>query len=198
MDIINVNSVGILLLGMYIGIDLIKNNTENMLKRIIFYSFIFYLIVIGQLTTGGINVTPKSTANEVSLTHFIHVIPFYFSYDLWTSLRNNGLDWFFMNTIKFYFYNLIMLVPLGVYLALLFRLKSLKKAVIIVFLTSLTIETYQLLLGLFGLVWGRAFSVDDLILNTLGGAVGYIVIIFLIEKFEYSVAKGSETSFGKQ
>jgi len=87
------------------------------------------------------------------------------------------LDWFFFNTLKLYFFNLIILFPLGVYLALLFNIKSLRKATLIVFLVSLTIETYQIIFGYFGLVWGRSFNIDDLILNTLGGAIGFLVML---------------------
>lgn len=52
----------------------------------------------------------------------------------------------------------------------------------IVFTGSLTIEIYQLILGYSGLIRGREFGVDDLILNTLGGAIGYL-LLELLRKF---------------
>lgn len=66
--------------------------------------------------------------------------------------------------------NLLGFVPLGIFLPLLFkRLKSFVAVIAIVFLVSLTYEIIQLCTGL-GL-----FDVDDLILNTAGGMIGFIM-----------------------
>jgi len=73
------------------------------------------------------------------------------------------------------FYNFIMLMPLGIYLAVLFNVKTLKKAALIVFFVSLTIEIYQLAFSYLGLVYPRSFNVDDIILNSLGGVAGYYI-----------------------
>ena len=72
-----------------------------------------------------------------------------------------------------------MLLPLGVYLAILYNIKRLKKVILIIFMTSLTIEIYQFILGYYGFVFARSFNIDDLLLNTLGGALGYIVFGWL-------------------
>ena len=50
------------------------------------------------------------------------------------------------------------------------------------FLTTLTIETYQAIFSYFGLVMMRTFNVDDLILNTLGGVLGYYTYKALIPR----------------
>ncbi|AOH56907.1 hypothetical protein ABE28_021390 [Peribacillus muralis] len=68
-----------------------------------------------------------------------------------------------------------MLFPLGVYLGILYQVKRVHKAIIIVFLTSLTIEILQPVLSYFGFIFNRSFDVDDLILNTLGGFLGFLV-----------------------
>ncbi|GAA0363687.1 VanZ family protein [Bacillus horti] len=57
------------------------------------------------------------------------------------------------------------------YLALLFKWNSVKKATVVIFCSSLTIEFVQLISTNFGWLYGRAFNVDDLILNTLGGVI---------------------------
>jgi glycopeptide antibiotics resistance protein len=75
-----------------------------------------------------------------------------------------------------------MLMPLGVYLSLLFKSKRILKAIQTVFLVSLTIEISQLILGYLGFIRSREFDIDDIILNTLGGAIGYL-FVELLRKF---------------
>ena len=66
--------------------------------------------------------------------------------------------------------NLLGFVPLGIFLPLLFRRLRLFPAVIAsVFTVSLGYELIQLSTGL------GVFDVDDLILNTAGGIIGFII-----------------------
>ncbi len=68
--------------------------------------------------------------------------------------------------------NIIGFIPLGILLPILFvRLQRVGKTIVVVFLISLSFETIQLLFDL------GVFDVDDLILNTLGGAIGYVLYI---------------------
>jgi len=64
--------------------------------------------------------------------------------------------------------NIAGFIPLGILLPLLFKkLRTAFRTIVMVFLFSLAFETAQLLLIL------GVFDVDDLLLNTLGGAIGY-------------------------
>jgi glycopeptide antibiotics resistance protein len=66
--------------------------------------------------------------------------------------------------------NIIGFVPLGILLPLLFaNLQRAGKTTGTVFLISLGFETMQLIFNL------GVFDMDDLILNTLGGAIGYFL-----------------------
>jgi glycopeptide antibiotics resistance protein len=68
--------------------------------------------------------------------------------------------------------NLALLAPLGVLLPLMStRLRGLVRLTVITALVSLAIETTQ---GT--LIAGRAFDVDDIILNTAGVALAYLVL----------------------
>jgi len=68
--------------------------------------------------------------------------------------------------------NVIGFIPLGVLLPILFvRLQRIGKTIVVVFLISLSFETLQLLFNL------GVFDVDDLILNTFGGTVGYVFYV---------------------
>ncbi|MCE7792888.1 VanZ family protein [Salipaludibacillus sp. CUR1] len=194
MIIIDSFYVGLLLLVIYILVDLVKNKKTNILKRILFYSFLFYLINVAQETVGGIMI-PRDPDYTLDLNSLIQFIPFYFVYDLTQIYTANGTDWFFFNASKLYFYNVLLLFPLGVYLAILFKVNKFKKAMLLIFLTSLAIETVQLILGVTGLIWGRTFNVDDLILNTAGGALGYLVMGRLKRWYDLLTEKKRKESY---
>jgi glycopeptide antibiotics resistance protein len=159
---------GVIGLAIYIIVDIIQNRLRNILRRGIMYSFIFYLIVVGHLTIGDIQFPPHIGPVIIQL------IPFKFITD-WFLVGQAG-DWFFWNSVKLSFFNLIMLFPLGVYLGLLFNINKLTRSIKYVFLVSLSIETLQLILTSIGFLFRRGFNVDDLILNTLGGVIGFIII----------------------
>jgi len=66
--------------------------------------------------------------------------------------------------------NLLGFTPLGIVLPLLFRrLRSFFRVIAVVFAISLCFEIIQLCTGL------GIFDVDDLILNTAGGMIGFII-----------------------
>jgi len=70
--------------------------------------------------------------------------------------------------------NIAGFIPLGILLPLLFRkLRTAFRTVALIFLISLAFETAQLILIL------GVFDVDDLLLNTLGGAIGYLLFVLL-------------------
>jgi len=72
--------------------------------------------------------------------------------------------------------NVIGFIPLGMMLPLLFkRLNSFVSTAFCVFLFSLAFEIFQLLTML------GIFDVDDLLLNTLGGAIGFILFWLLVK-----------------
>lgn len=77
--------------------------------------------------------------------------------------------------------NIIMFIPLGFLLPILWKKYQNPKSVIIFsFLFSLFIETAQLFTF-------RATDIDDLIANTLGGLLGYIIWIIYYKIFKKSL-----------
>lgn len=72
--------------------------------------------------------------------------------------------------------NVIMLIPFGVYLPLLNRkLDSSKKAAKYGFLLSLSIEVLQLIIEV-TLGSGRITDINDIIANTIGATVGFLIL----------------------
>jgi glycopeptide antibiotics resistance protein len=74
--------------------------------------------------------------------------------------------------------NIIAFIPFGIFIPMIFRQKG--ESFISVFMLSLTLslcfEVTQLVLFI------GTFDVDDLILNTFGGVVGYVVFRLLISR----------------
>ena len=118
-SIYDVAGIGLLFLILYVLVDFIRNKTKNVIRRLVFYSFNYYLLNVVQVTTGGIIFPPQDNPVPV----LIQLIPFYFVADWLSIYRNHGLDWFFWNSVKLSFYNFIMLMPFGIYMSLLFRPK---------------------------------------------------------------------------
>lgn len=170
--------VGILVLLIYVLRDFKKQKTNHILERIVKYSFFVYLIIVAHLTIGFFNFP---------LVHrpvIIQPIPFFFL-KAWKVANEMG-TWFLLNSIKVSFYNLIMLMPLGVYLVVIFG-KPLKISTYITFGTSFLIESLQLTFSYIGILDGRSFDVDDLILNTLGGVLGSMIGLILVKKTKVSL-----------
>ena len=64
--------------------------------------------------------------------------------------------------------NIAMFVPYGLLLPMVFKkLRSISMQIIAVFLTTFSIEALQYLMG-------RSADIDDIIMNCLGGLVGYL------------------------
>ena len=149
----------------------------NKLRTLIIYSFILYLITIYFLV-----ILPLPTKEEVIKMKVINpqLIPLTFIKDIIEDLielkQINILKIITIPSIYTVIFNIIMFMPLGVYLRYYYKC-SLKKTIIISFLISLFFELTQLT-GLY-YIYPRAyrnFDVDDLLINTLGGLLGYLII----------------------
>ncbi len=66
--------------------------------------------------------------------------------------------------------NVLLFIPLGIFLPLLWmRFRSIKSVLLAISFTSLLIEITQLLTAT------GVFDVDDILLNTFGGVIGYAI-----------------------
>ena len=72
--------------------------------------------------------------------------------------------------------NVVLFIPLGIYLMILGKKSSVPKALLTIFLSSLGIEVIQYVFRI------GASDVDDLLLNCLGGILG-ILIYWILEKW---------------
>ncbi len=81
---------------------------------------------------------------------------------------NFGSNLFIKNVLG----NIIMFLPYGFFVSYYLNLKKPYSAFLLILLVSISIETTQLLIG-------RVFDIDDIILNIIGGMLGYLIYKFL-------------------
>ena len=81
--------------------------------------------------------------------------------------------------------NILLLLPLGLILPILWsKFRDFRKTVFIGIVVSVAIELLQLIFSYLGLGY-RSTDIDDLILNTLGIVIGYIIYDKILVRYNY-------------
>ena len=143
---------------------LIKNKQEFIFYKEIFYLFfLMYILCLFQI------VTFEDTSTLVSGNNFE---PFkeILRYQLGSRL-------FFKNVIG----NVVLFIPYGIFASMYTKIEKPHHALGLIFFASATVEITQLLIG-------RVFDIDDIILNVIGGMIGYLIYI-TIKKIGDSLPK---------
>ena len=137
-----------------IRLTYIKVNKKKFVlyKELLSLSFIVYILLLFELVT--------STDFESYSNNFI---PFkeMFRYHLNSKL-------FYRNVIG----NILIFVPFGYFISRAIKPRGVATIIIDSVLTSLTVELVQLNIG-------RSFDIDDIMLNMVGGIVGYFLYVGL-------------------
>ena len=136
--------------------DIIKNKKEFCFyKELIALSFIIYILCLFQVVTFQDNNNYSSN----------NLIPFkeMFRYTLGSRL-------FLKNVLG----NIIMFLPYGFFTSYFLKEKKLFPIFILTIVTSLAIESTQLMIG-------RVFDIDDILLNILGGILGHYLYIIILK-----------------
>ena len=115
--------------------------------------FMTYLLVLFRLVT----------SQDISLLNSTNLIPFreILRYDVGTSEFNRQVIG-----------NIVLFIPFGYFMSHYCKIRGLGTITIVSFLTSFVIETVQHFIG-------RSFDVDDIILNIVGGILGFLIYIAL-------------------
>jgi len=90
-----------------------------------------------------------------------------------------GSNLFYKNVIG----NIIIFMPYGFFASYYLRLDTKKIAALLILLVSFSIECVQLVIG-------RCFDVDDILLNLIGGMLGYY-FFHVLEKITDKMAKNT-------
>ena len=132
---------------------LINNKKEFVLYKEIFYLFfMIYILSLFQVVTMEDTVTYGDGNNLIPFKEILR-------YKLGSRL-------FFKNVVG----NVILFIPYGIFASLFTKVKRPFSALCLIFFASCTVEVTQLLIG-------RVFDIDDIILNVIGGFIGYLIYI---------------------
>lgn len=182
-----------------------KYGAIHSLRTLIIYSFVLYLLAAYFLV---ILPLPSMEVVESLTTPRTQLVPFAFIGDM---VRDSHFVWSNPSTylgtilnpsVYVVLYNILLTIPFGMYLRYYFK-KDLKTTILYTFLLSLFFELTQLS-GLYFIYprGYRLFDVDDLILNTSGGLLGYflggLLTLFLPKREEIderSYESGKHISF---
>ena len=63
--------------------------------------------------------------------------------------------------------NMIMFIPMGIFIKKYLKLDNKKIVILLLFIISMTIEVIQLIIG-------RVYDIDDVLLNIIGGFIGFL------------------------
>ena len=167
----------------YMILNYRKYGSVNKLRVLIFYSFILYLMTVYLLV---ILPLPDPSKIHTSYSEMVNLHPFAFVVDFFKEspfdLAQTGTWIQALKHPTFYVpaFNVLMLIPFGMYLRYYFKC-GFKKTILLTALFSLFLELTQLS-GLYFLYPGpyRLADVDDIIQNTTGGGVGYLLGWFLV------------------
>ena len=129
--------------------DIIKNKKPFILyKEIFMLLFLVYILCLFQVVTFE-DQTIYVTGNN--LVPFKEIMRYQI-----------GSRLFIKNVIG----NIVLFIPYGIFASLYAKLDKPWQALCLIFFASLTVETTQLLIG-------RVFDIDDILLNCIGGILGY-------------------------
>ena len=117
-------------------------------KDMISYAFILYILCLFYVVT--FQDVSWSTSNYIPFKEM-------FRY-------NFGSRLFFKNVLG----NMIMFLPYGFFIAYVLKIRKVRNVALLSLLVSITIELTQMLIG-------RVFDVDDIILNVIGGIIGFYI-----------------------
>lgn len=126
---------------------LIKNNKEFILYKE-FLSFVFIIYVLCLFYVVTFQDVGWSTSNFIPFKEM-------FRYSIGSRL-------FIKNVLG----NIIMFMPYGFFASYYLDLKKIKSILLMALLVSISIETTQLVIG-------RVFDIDDILLNAVGGIIGF-------------------------
>lgn len=144
----------------------VRTKSVDVWKCTYFYTFCLYFLCAYFVTWLPLP-TEETLAKLKPMSEFIQLVPFQSFLDI--ERRTLFRD------LAIILFNVALTMPLGYFFREVFHI-SLKKAVLAGFLVSLLYEVTQLT-GLF-FIYPRAyriFDIDDLIINTLGAYLGYMV-----------------------
>ena len=111
----------------------------------------------------------------------VNVMPFLNTYHNFKNTLADPSGEATIDSLENIFGNFFLFTPLGILLPLIFsRINSVKQMAVIFLITAVSIELIQLVLRRFGTY--RTADIDDVILNTTGGILGWLIYAFIFKR----------------
>ena len=144
-------------------VALVTTGKFNPVRFLADQAMVLYLCCLGMLV---LSPMPGAGAEAAGLRY--QFIPFYWVFDVLTKPSVHAFSGMLLN--------ILMTIPFGMYLRYVYRMSS-RKVILYALALTLCIEFLQLT-GVFGTfqVSYRLCDVDDMITNTLGGYLGYLLV----------------------
>ncbi|PFK46394.1 permease [Bacillus cereus] len=166
----------------------------NKWRSFILYSLLLYLLNAYFLVILPLPQTYDTCSLQPANTQHVQLVPFYFIQEIsnhTAAILSKPATYFYLLKESAFLqvaFNALLTIPFGIYLRYYFRLGFLR-TIFFSLCLSLFFELTQVtgLYGIYNCAY-RLFDVDDLFLNTLGGAVGY----FIAPIFTYFLPKSNE------
>ena len=176
----------------YVMVQYHKYGSVSKYRSLIIYSFILYMLIAYFMVILPLPDRASTVGN--TLQDHLNLIPFK---QIWLYWHDKAIN---LETLRAYMksmslwqllFNILLTVPFGIYMHYYFK-KSFKQTILLSFLLSLFYEVSQLT-ALFGIYPGpyRLADVEDLICNTLGGAIGF-QLVYLFDQWLPSRAEIDE------
>lgn len=124
---------------------------------LIYFALLFYIVFLARRRPSPHFGYPRIEPNLVPFKHKWHILTHY------AAVAGDG---FYMDIMG----NVVMFIPLSIFLYVVYGMRSLWKIALFGFLTSTSIELIQYLTSI-----GQP-DIDDVCLNTLGALLGVLVI----------------------
>lgn len=174
-------------------------------KTIIMFSFIFYFLTALCLVLLPFPETRDTCSLQPADTVHYNLRPFQFIADI---MKDSGIvltspaTWLYLTKQPAFFqafFNFLLLMPFGVYLRYFLKNRRYwKRAFMFSFLLTLFYETTQVtgIYGIFNCAY-RIFDVDDLLLNSIGALIGFLlapIVWALFPSQEAVEAKAAEVA----
>lgn len=151
------------------------NNRLQTIRKILSFGLFIYLLVLGWFLFISVDSINRNTYFK---KREIHLIPFKNTYTSFKSLHEiayivppDQVPYYRYLFIRNIVGNIVLLIPLGFMVPLLWeRINTLKAILIFSVLCSFSIETIQYVLTI------GVFDIDDIIYNVIGSLIGFYIL----------------------
>ena len=155
-----------------------RNESFSLRQELILSLFFLYVVSVLAMTIVPLPFTQfrNPTANDFNVTPVVNTVRELFATFTPRTKYMTG------HLLKNILGNIALFIPLGIFLPLFsIRFYSLKKVLLIALCCSLLIEITQYISKFFGSY--RSVDIDDIILNSFGAFLGFIIYDKIIERF---------------